>query len=195
MKKKNHQTVAGFTLVEIIVVLVLVSILAAATGLLLTTSIRSYTLVRQSADISQKAQLALSRLRLELSNISDVHSAGPLSLYYRIKPEGEAETTRVLGRDGDRVTLGTALPASSGNTLIDQTASFDLAFFDETGDLSGPSNWSAPGAWNSGDVTRLYAVRITLTVSSDSGPLSFTSIVYPDVRSKKNAGASGWNRQ
>jgi prepilin-type N-terminal cleavage/methylation domain-containing protein len=193
--KKNRPDPHGFTLVEIIVVLLLVSILAATTGLLLTTSIRSYTLVRQSAEISQKAQLALDRMRLELTNISDVHSAGPTSLYYRIKPEGQAETTRVLGLETDRVTLGTAWPPAGGHTLVDQVGAFTLAFFDENGDLSGLSNWTAPGSWNSVGVTGLYAIRITLSLSHDAGDFIVTSVVYPNFRSRRNAGASGWNRQ
>lgn len=195
MTMDHEHKQSGFTLVEIIVVLLLVSILAATTGLLLTTSIRSYTLVRQSADVVQKAQLALSRMRLELEHISDVHTAGATSLYYRIKPEGESETTRVLGLDGSNVKLGDALPASSGNILIDQVASFDLAYFDENGDISGTTNWVSPGGWNGTAVTDLYAIRVTLTLTHDSGDITLTSVVYPRMKSKRNTGASEWNNK
>jgi prepilin-type N-terminal cleavage/methylation domain-containing protein len=190
----GHKQQSGFTLVEIIVVLLLTSILAATTGLLLTTSIRSYALVKQSAEVTQKAQLALTRMRLELENISDVHTAGATSLYYRIKPEGETESSRTLGLDGSEVKLGTALPVSSGNVLIDQVAAFDLSFFDSTGDLSGSTNWMSPGSWDSVSVLDLYAIRITLTVMHDSGNIVLTSIVYPRFKSKRNTGAHQWNR-
>lgn len=180
-------------MVEIIVVLILVSILAATTGLLLTTTIRSYTLVKQSAEVTQKAQLALTRMRLELENISDVHTAGTSSLYYRIKPEGEPETTRVLGLDGTEVKLGTALPASSGNILVDQVAAFDLSYFDSAGDLSGVTNWASSGNWDSTGVTNLYAIRINLTLMHDSGNIALTSIVYPRFKTKRNTGSHQWN--
>ncbi|MBU1172924.1 MAG: type II secretion system GspH family protein [Proteobacteria bacterium] len=185
----------GFTLVEIIVVLLLVSILAATTGLLLTTFVRSYTLVRQSADVSQKAQLALKRMRLELESLSDVHTAGITTLYYRIKPENFPQSDRVLGLDGDLVKLGGALPVSAGNILVDEVVSLSLSYFDQNGNLSGTSNWSSTGSWNSPSVTNLYAIRIDLTLSHDSGNIVFSSIVYPSFRTGRDSGPLNWNSQ
>lgn len=189
----SHKHPSGFTLVEIIVVLVLVSILAAASGLLLTTFVRSYGLVRQSADVSQKAQMALKRMRLEFENISDVHTAGTTSLYYRIKPEGMAESERVLGLDGSQVKLGDAMPVSGGNILVDSAFSFSLSYFDINGNLDGTSNWTSSGSWDSHHVDDLYAIRIDLTLSHDSGNITFSSIVYPSFRTGRSTGPLNWN--
>jgi prepilin-type N-terminal cleavage/methylation domain-containing protein len=126
----NTMNQRAFTLVEIIVVLLLSSILAATTGLILTTFVRSYIVVKQSADVSQKAQMAMKRLKLEFENISDVHSASATSLYYRIKTDSTTETTRVAGLDGTTVKLGNGLPVSSGNNLLDGVSSFGLSFFE-----------------------------------------------------------------
>lgn len=185
----------AFTLVEIIVVLLLSSILAATTGLILTTFVRSYVVVKQSADVSQKAQLAMKRLKLEFENISDVHTASATSLYYRIKTDSTTETTRVAGLDGSTVKLGNALPVTAGNNLIDGVTAFNLSFFDENGNLSGVSNWSSSGGWDSQTVSNLYAIRIDFTLVHDSGNMAFSSTVYPSFRTGRVTGPLDWNSQ
>ena len=185
----------GFTLVEIIVVLLLVSILAATTGLIVTTFVRSYVLVKQSADVSQKAQMAMKRLRLEFEHISDVHTAGPAMLYYRIKDDSGNQATRVAGLDGSAAKLGDGLPSSSGNTLLDGVVSFSLNYFDENGDASGTSNWSSSASWDSHTVTNLHAIRIDFTLTHESGPIAFSSTVYPSFRTGRETGPLDWNSQ
>ena len=101
----------------------------------MTTFVKSYLLAKQSAEVTQKAQVAMKRLKLEFENISDVHTAGPTSLYYKIKTDSGAETIRVAGLDGTAVKLGNALPVNSGNTLLDRVNSFSLNYFDENGNL------------------------------------------------------------
>jgi len=185
----------AFTLVEIIVVLLLSSILAATTGLILTTFVRSYVVVKQTADVSQKAQLAMKRLKLEFENISDVHMASATSLYCRIQTDSATETTRVAGLDGSTVKLGNALPVTAGNNLIDGITAFNLSYFDENGNLSGVSNWTSSGGWNSQTVSNLYAIRIDFILVHDSGNMAFSSTVYPSFRTGRVTGPLDWNSQ
>jgi prepilin-type N-terminal cleavage/methylation domain-containing protein len=195
MNRSTHHGKSGFTLIELIVVLLLVSILAATVGLILTTFIKSYLVVKQSADVSQKAQMALRRLRLEFENISDVNMASPTSIYYRIKTSTLPETDRVAGLDGTCVKIGTALPVSAGNSLVDGVVSFALNFFDENGNLSGVSSWSSTGSWGSPAFSSLYAIRIDLTIAHDSGNIFFSTIVYPGFNAGHDIGPLNWNSQ
>ncbi len=185
----------GFTLVEIIVVLLLSSILAATTGLILTTFVKSYVLSRQSVEVTQKAQLALKRLKLEFENISDVHTATSTSLHYKIKNDSGVETVRVTGLDGSTLKLGDSLPVVSGRTLMDQVQTFTLSYFDENGNLSGSSNWTSAGSWNSSAFDSLYAIRVDFTLAHESGGLAFTTTVYPSFRTSRIPGPQNWNSQ
>lgn len=57
----------GFTLIEIIVVLVLLGILGAMAGLGISTGVRGYLIAAENAAMSQKAQMAMSRLGREIT--------------------------------------------------------------------------------------------------------------------------------
>jgi prepilin-type N-terminal cleavage/methylation domain-containing protein len=59
----------GFTLIEIIVVLVLVGVLAVFSTQVLMNAARGYVQARSSDEVVQKAQMALQRLTVELSYI------------------------------------------------------------------------------------------------------------------------------
>lgn len=64
MRKKNRQE--GFTLIEVIAVLIIVSILAAFAGLGIVSAVQGYMFSKDTAAISEKAQLALARINREL---------------------------------------------------------------------------------------------------------------------------------
>lgn len=193
MMMKIMTNTRGFTLVEIIAVLLLAGILAAVTGHLLVTSVRSYALVKQSADVAQKAQLTLKRIRLELENISDVRTASMTALHYRISPDGENEQERTLGLDGRNLRLGSGLPVSDGNILADDVESFSMAYIDKAGNLDGLSSWSSSGGWDDGSLLDLNAIRVDLTLSHDTGAMSFTSLIYPRFRTLNPAVPPDWN--
>jgi prepilin-type N-terminal cleavage/methylation domain-containing protein len=56
----------GFTLIEMIAVLILVGIMAALAGLGIITAVQGYMFSKDNAAISEKAQLAIFRLNREL---------------------------------------------------------------------------------------------------------------------------------
>ena len=67
MKKES-----GFTLIEVIVSLMLVGVLAAIGGTMLTEGIKGYIFSKDCAEIAQKAELAFSRLNNEITRLQDV---------------------------------------------------------------------------------------------------------------------------
>lgn len=70
----------GFTLIEIIAVLVLVGMLAVVAGTGLTFGVRGYLLAAENAEITQKAELVLSRLSRELRVCHNCDAANPINL-------------------------------------------------------------------------------------------------------------------
>lgn len=63
------QSQRGFTLIEIIVVMVVLGIMALMGSYGLGRAIEGYNLARENSEVSQKAQNALDRLAIELSHI------------------------------------------------------------------------------------------------------------------------------
>lgn len=64
MRKINKQN--GFTLIEMIVVLILVGIMATFAGLAIVMGVQGFMFSKNNAAISEKAQLALARINREL---------------------------------------------------------------------------------------------------------------------------------
>jgi prepilin-type N-terminal cleavage/methylation domain-containing protein len=60
----------GFTLIEVIVVLVLLGIMAIALSNVITYGVQSYVFARNADQLSQKAQLATARIKQELVDIA-----------------------------------------------------------------------------------------------------------------------------
>ncbi|SDB34236.1 prepilin-type N-terminal cleavage/methylation domain-containing protein [Desulfonatronum thiosulfatophilum] len=119
----------GFTLIEVIVVLVLFGIMVALAGLGLTTGVRGYLMAAENAEMTQKAQLAMNRLSREVRQCTTCDSGTVLltsgSYEYSIFTEEEDEVIeRELLLDGTTLKI-----SSSGGTpriLIDQINNFAL---------------------------------------------------------------------
>ncbi len=63
------QSQRGFTLIEIIVVMIVLGLMALMGSFGLGRAIEGYNLARENSEVSQKAQNALDRLAIELSHI------------------------------------------------------------------------------------------------------------------------------
>jgi len=83
-RARAHSFGGGFSLLEIVVVLILLGLLALFGTQMLTTVVRGYVLARSSDAVVQKAQLALQRMTIDFSYISspvavDVGTANRIS--------------------------------------------------------------------------------------------------------------------
>ena len=65
---------SGFTLIEVIVSLILAGIMAAVAGIGIVYVVQGYLFTQKNAATLQKGQIAMSRMTLELKNISLVSS-------------------------------------------------------------------------------------------------------------------------
>ncbi|MEW6332816.1 MAG: type II secretion system protein [Thermodesulfobacteriota bacterium] len=109
----------GFTLIEIILTLVLISVLSVFTGLFLTSFITSYYLVRNNTDTALKAQMAMDRISMELKDVTAVSAVTVNSLITYTNPLGAGRTIKRVGSN-----LYLSTPAD--NILIDGVQAFQL---------------------------------------------------------------------
>lgn len=166
---------SGFTLIEVIAVLVLVSLLALIAGMGIVRGVEGYFFARENLELSQKAQLSLARMRLEMVEIRTVHSAATDSIEFST-PSGP----RTIGLDTDLIRLADGTTAlADGDVLIDGVTNLTFTYRDSAGAL-----------WTTADNIRdLSEIRIDLILNhsvGDTSTISFFTTVNPRNNGKSN---------
>ena len=116
----------GFTLIELVTVIIIAAILSAIAGMGLVQIANGYVFARKNAAVSQQAQVALARLVKELSEMRSVPSATATGLtYQRINAATGLPETHTLSWAGadQPITL-------DGDALVDKVQSFSLIYHD-----------------------------------------------------------------
>lgn len=169
----------GFTLIEIILVLVLTGILAAVGGTGIVTGARSFMETREATALSQQAQLAQDRITREIVVLVDIDP----STAQRINIQN-IEGNRSILYDADNREIDIISPNSDRDTLIDNVTSFSLRYFHADAPEEGSTSWPPSSGMQGRDLT---AVRVSFTLASDTGGTrTFTSQVVP--RNNQNTG-------
>ena len=111
----------GFTLVELIVVMVVVGVIAGVLVLQLRPAMQSYLAIRQRANLTNQADAALRRI------IAEVHAAVPNSLRYTATAQGQC-IEFVPTKDGGRFRTDIDTTNGKGTPLVPgaATLSFDV---------------------------------------------------------------------
>ena len=128
---KAHDT--GFTLVEVIASLLIVGILGAIAGMGIVTGMRGYMQAKENAHIAQKAQIALTRIKREMMELTEVvnfddESTDQWIIFDNPPPFGR----QAIAKMGEELQLfnlpagATNLAGASGDILIDQVESFSI---------------------------------------------------------------------
>lgn len=186
---------SGFTFIEMIVALVLMSILVAIFGMGLVSAVESYEFSRVNVEIAQKGQMAMARIGREIREVTRVIavngvSEDPFVIYERVQDVAGQETRIRLGLHFDsaaqRLQLFTNLPQGqtspptySGYTIIDNVENFSLKYF------SGTEEWSL-----SDDARLLATVQIALSLNryDSPSPQRFISLIH--VRNTNSSGGA-----
>ncbi len=154
--KFSIKNTRGFTLLEIILVLILVGIVGAVAGLGIGRIAQGYILSREAADMFSKGQVAMARLTKDFHNISSVDPGSENSISYEyIRGGGKVSTTVSWDSATGIITLLDTLDA---DPLADNVSGFELGYLRDPGDL--PS-----GTWSS----EHRIIQITLQVSGPGG--------------------------
>ena len=127
----------GFSLVELVVVLVLVGVVGATGSLGLINAIQGFTFARDNAELAEKAEAAMLRLRIEFSHIKHDPDATPISKVeisdsssdYSITYTAvfnDADETHTVALVGDEVRI-------DGIPLTDRIESLQFGYLDKLG--------------------------------------------------------------
>ena len=166
---------AGFTLVEIVVTMILLGIMGAIAGMLISQGAQGYVTTKTNNTLSQKTQLALDRMVLEfedISAISAVTESDTSSICYTLRYyDGVADNTidvnRCIGRVGSQIKIvdGAAPPtAGTGSVLIDNVNAFRLDLY------SFSDSFTGSGTWTQADpISTLASIRADLILNRTDG--------------------------
>jgi len=108
----------GFTLIELVTVIVIIAIVGTMAGMGLIQIANGYAMAKKSAVLAQQAQIALTRTAKEFSGIQSISSAAPASITYT--RSGVSHTLSWTGTD-QPLTL-------DDDTLIDKVQTFTLTY-------------------------------------------------------------------
>ncbi len=164
MTSTGRTAKGGFTLIEIIVSLVLLGILAAAVFNFAGQAVRGFFIARDAMEITQKAQIALNRMRSEFTYLTAVSSSSASSISYTASfPSGDETKTIAYNAGTGTITL-------EGDILIDDVAGLTFQYF--TG-VTG----AAGSTYTTGDI-----IGIILTMrDSDGTAVPFTTRIFPGM--------------
>ena len=176
----------GFTLIEIIVSLLIVSIMAAVAGLGIVQMTNAFVFAKDATALTQKNQLAMTRLRMSLQNLTSISAAGASTITIeRRSPDGtlitetfqfSGNTLQVKSSDYDGY--------SDFFTLADNVSAFSLSYLDYPGD-----------AWSISDrISDLARIGISMSLSASEGTsMTFVDEVFPANVSVPPEGFSGYS--
>lgn len=156
MKSQIHQQ-KGFTLIEMIVVLILVGILASLAGLGIVAGVQGYMFSKNNAAISEKAQLALARINRELLECYNCSgTSGSVSMPI-LNPLGQ----RYFRLNAGNIEISDNAGFTYSDILINNVSSFTLTY--------------------SSDASNIRSIQVTMSLNHpDSGtPIAFSTNVYP----------------
>ena len=176
----------GFTLIEIIVSLVIAGILASIAGMGIVSAISGYAVVRENVSLSQKIQLATTRINrelLELTDISYTDGARPYIVYYsatgRPQAIAKVDDTIKLYDDLEGPISDTDLE-NKGAILTDSVDSFTLNYF------KGGNNW----VWTD-DIRELSTIQVSLNLlSKDAAGIAVNTTQLVHLRNNDNYGGN-----
>lgn len=159
---------AGFSLIELIAVLVLLGIMGAGAGLGIANIVDGFLLSRAAAATAGKGQLALLRLSREFRVIKSVSAASATSIQFTAK-HGDTDAEDqiyTVTQSGATITMN---DGATTDVLVDQVSALSLAYYDTyTG--AAQTTWSP--------ARRVIQVTITLNGPNNTTQ-SFTTRVAP----------------
>jgi prepilin-type N-terminal cleavage/methylation domain-containing protein len=150
----------GFTLIEMIAVLLIVGVIATVSSMAIVTGIKGYLFATDNVSICQKAQMALTRINRELMGLVDVTSAEQSRVTYRRLDD--TTNTLYFSDPDDTINIVSGENPSGGDMLVDRVGLFQLTYY------KGQDPWVA----GTDDISDLSTIGIELHIARFEGELS-----------------------
>lgn len=193
---KRFSNKQGFTLVEVIVVLVLLGIVAIAFGNIIISSMQGYIFARNTDQLSQKSQLAMARIKIELTDVTAVaydNTTKATKITYTVPkslapPSCSNDTgcQYTLFLSGTQITLQDVTNSGTAQVLIDGL----------TANNNGNnflSYWKSDGTeWATTDgISALNNIQVILSLANETGsgvvPVKYEGWINPRGNTVINA--------
>lgn len=177
MNRNQKPGNAGFTLIETIIVLALVGIMATGFSFGLIKGVESYLFASEATQLSQKAQIAMARIKKELTDAENIHTATPTTIAYQFSLDGETYEIQYSGNKIDMTRYIDGRPEESG-ILIGGVSETQVLF----------SYFKADGSeWDKNNFNELSQIRVFLSLQQSSGQtLNFQTTINPRQTDLKN---------
>jgi prepilin-type N-terminal cleavage/methylation domain-containing protein len=164
-------TESGFTLIELIAVLLISGILVLVASLGITGGVKGYLSAKTNSETAYRGQIAMMRLSKEFKKLTSVApgQSNSSAIVYDTYRNGAIETHKISwGGTGDPLLYDDF--SNNGNILVDQVKTFSLAYYDAYNDLTPETAWSTS--------TRLIGFRLAL-IGTDNIASEFTGKIAP----------------
>ena len=131
MKMKNIKH-KGFTLLEVVVSLAVISIITVVVGRGLVEMVKGYVFAKKNSLMTQQGQIAMTRLKKEFSNIMSV-TPGATAISITFVRISDSSTHTISWAGGSSPLLW------DSDKLIDLVPSFNLNYYDSNSSSASPS--------------------------------------------------------
>jgi prepilin-type N-terminal cleavage/methylation domain-containing protein len=195
MKRLPWKNELGFTLIEIIAVLVILGIMAVGLSNFVIYGVQSFIFARDADQLSQRAQLALARIKQELVDITpdpNNPAVNPISLASQneIDYRSSSGDTYILLINGNQITLNKnntgAQILISGLTANNGGNKF-LSYFRSDGTTAWTTADGFSNSNNNANYLASIKVWITLDILNATKDLDFQTSINPRSNDLPNA--------
>lgn len=165
MKFTKYKNQSGFTLIEVIVVMVIIGIVAVGLSAMIVYVAQNFLFAREADELSQKAQLAMARIKKELEDVKGISTAEENTVIYTLATGGPYQ----IELSGQAINI-------AGQPLIEGLASDNggqtfLAYKK----ADGTNNWTT-----SDSINDLAQIQIVFVLDFQGGTnLKFETTINP----------------